>query len=90
MKSNMEETKECNIERDEVVIKPQKVSMWSSVRGDRLHILVLMFLYTLQGIPYGLKESIPLILARKGVSSSEQAIFSISRYPFSMKVFKFS
>ena len=60
--------------------------MWNAVQGDKLHILLLLFLYTLQGIPAGLKDSIPLILARKSVTSADQAIFSTSRYPFFLKV----
>ena len=38
--------------------------MWKQLSGDKLHVVVLFFLYCLQGIPLGLKSSIPLILTR--------------------------
>ena len=60
--------------------------MWKQLSGDKLHVLVLFFLYCLQGIPIGLKDAIPLILTKKGTPYTEQATFSISGYPFSMKV----
>ena len=63
-----------------------KSSLWRRLEGDKLHVCILLFLYTLQGIPYGLKFSIPLILTRRGVPYADQARFSISSYPWSMKV----
>lgn len=39
----------------------------SSLRGDYCNVLVLLFLYVLQGIPLGLAGSIPLILQQKKV-----------------------
>jgi len=62
------------------------LQMWEDLEGDRLHVLGLVFLYFLQGIPMGLDHAIPLILTRRNVPYSEQATFSISTYPFSMKV----
>ena len=63
-----------------------KFSLWRRLEGDKLHVCILLFLYTLQGIPYGLKFSIPLILTRRGVPYADQARFSVSSYPWSMKV----
>jgi len=60
--------------------------MWKDLEGDRLHVVILFFLYCLQGIPLGLDNAIPLILSRRDVPYTEQATFSISTYPFSMKV----
>ena len=40
----------------------------------------------LQGIPIGLKTAMPLILTKRGVPYTDQAIFTIATYPFSMKV----
>ena len=60
--------------------------IWTNLDGDKLHVLLLFFLYFLQGIPIGLDLAIPLILSRRNVPYSEQAVFSISTYPFSMKV----
>ena len=65
---------------------PRNGTMWKETEGDKLHILVLFFLYILQGIPLGLKSSVPLVLQERGVSYSEQSKFSFSNYPFSMKI----
>ena len=66
--------------------KEDTSGMWKDLDGDKLHVLVLFFLYILQGIPLGLKDSIPLILSNKNVPYKEQAAYSISSYPFSMKI----
>ena len=65
---------------------PRNGTMWNEIEGDKLHILVLFFLYILQGIPLGLKSSVPLVLQERGVSYMEQSKFSFSSYPFSMKI----
>ncbi|KAL8187909.1 UNVERIFIED_CONTAM: hypothetical protein K2H54_057793 [Gekko kuhli] len=49
-------------------------------------ILLLLFLYVLQGIPLGLAGSIPLILQSKNVSYTDQAFFSFVFWPFSLKL----
>ena len=64
----------------------EKSTMLKNLQGDFLHVCILFFLYCLQGIPLGLKSSIPLILTRRSVPYADQATFSISGYPFSMKV----
>ena len=64
----------------------EKRSMLKDLDGDKFHVLVLFFLYILQGIPLGLKDAIPLILSNKNVPYKEQATYSISSYPFSMKI----
>uniref|UniRef100_A0A1B6GXL1 Major facilitator superfamily (MFS) profile domain-containing protein n=1 Tax=Cuerna arida TaxID=1464854 RepID=A0A1B6GXL1_9HEMI len=58
----------------------------SSLKGDRVNVCLLMFLYTLQGIPMGLGSSVPMILQSKGVSYNDQAIFSLVGWPFSIKL----
>ena len=63
-----------------------KSTMLKDLDGDKLHVLILFFLYCLQGIPLGLRDAIPLILTNKGIPYTDQATFSISSYPFSMKV----
>lgn len=65
-----------------------KSEMLKNLEGDKLHVCILLFLYCLQGIPLGLKSSIPLILTRRSVPYTEQARFTIASYPFSMKVDK--
>lgn len=48
-------------------------------------MLVLLLLYTLQGIPMGLSASIPFILQEK-VGYADQATFSLVSWPFSLKL----
>lgn len=50
------------------------------------NILLLLFLYVLQGIPLGLAGSIPLILQSRNVSYTDQAFFSFVFWPFSLKL----
>lgn len=47
-------------------------SMMSSVDGDKANIALLLFLYTLQGIPLGLASALPIILQNKGVNYKDQ------------------
>ncbi|XP_043926439.1 acetyl-coenzyme A transporter 1-like [Protopterus annectens] len=49
-------------------------------------ILLLLFLYVLQGIPLGLAGSIPLILQSRNASYTDQAFFSFVFWPFSLKL----
>ena len=59
-------------EKEVVIAKKQtlgekivaKSEMLKNLEGDKLHVCILLFLYCLQGIPLGLKSSIPLILTR--------------------------
>lgn len=57
-----------------------------NLKGDYGSIAVLVFLYILQGIPLGLSGAIPMILQNRGVSYSEQAMFSLGNWPFSVKL----
>lgn len=56
------------------------------IRGELANVLLLLFLYVLQGIPLGLAGSIPLILQSKSVSYKDQAFFSFVFWPFSLKL----
>ncbi|GFR97286.1 acetyl-coenzyme A transporter 1-like [Elysia marginata] len=56
------------------------------IRGDLHSIMLLMFLYILQGIPLGLSGSIPMLLQSRNVSYKEQAVFSLVYWPFSVKL----
>lgn len=73
------------LEEDEDEDKPVP-SQKSGVTGDEKNILVLLFLYILQGIPLGLAAAIPLILTNKNVSYKQQAEFSFAYWPFSVKL----
>jgi len=61
-------------------------TFWQELKGDRLDLMLLLFLYTLQGLPIGLAESIPLLLSERGVSYEDQAQFNSVFYPFSCKL----
>ncbi|KAH9508685.1 hypothetical protein Btru_049637 [Bulinus truncatus] len=54
--------------------------------GDLNSIMLLMFLYLLQGIPLGLAGSIPMLLQSRKVSYTDQALFSLVYWPFSIKL----
>ncbi|XP_059186763.1 acetyl-coenzyme A transporter 1 [Centropristis striata] len=56
------------------------------IGGELGNVLLLLFLYVLQGIPLGLAGSIPLILQSKSVSYKDQAFFSFVFWPFSLKL----
>lgn len=60
-----------------------RVSNW---RDDTGNILLLLFLYVLQGIPLGLAGSIPMLLQSRQISYREQAMFSFVYWPFSLKL----
>jgi len=53
---------------------------------DKLSMILLLVLYTLQGIPMGLSSSIPLILKERGASYSSLGLFSMVSVPFSLKL----
>ena len=84
--NNNEKTSERNSKQTFWSRLMAKSSLLRDLEGDKLHVLILFFLYCLQGIPLGLDSAIPLILSRRNVPYAEQATFSISTYPFSMKV----
>lgn len=58
----------------------------SNIKGDELNIAVLLFLYTLQGIPLGLAGAVPMLLQNKGITYTQQAEFSLVNWPFSVKL----
>ena len=53
---------------------------------DKIGMVVLFLLYTLQGIPMGLCGSIPLIMKERGVSYEGLSLFSLVSVPFSLKL----
>lgn len=58
-------------------------SLW---KKDGRAIASLMFLYVLQGIPLGLISAMPLLLTNKGITYEQQALFSLTFWPFSLKL----
>ena len=55
-------------------------------RIDTANILLLLFLYILQGIPMGLAGSIPMLLQSRHVGYKQQALFSVVSWPFTLKL----
>eukprot|EP01012_Entosiphon_sulcatum_P023489 TRINITY_DN28546_c0_g1_i1.p1 TRINITY_DN28546_c0_g1~~TRINITY_DN28546_c0_g1_i1.p1 ORF type:complete len:521 (-),score=73.87 TRINITY_DN28546_c0_g1_i1:2-1537(-) len=55
-------------------------------KSDTGSVLLLLLLYTLQGIPLGLSASVPLLLQERKASYSIQAIYSLVSWPFSLKL----
>jgi PAT family acetyl-CoA transporter-like MFS transporter 1 len=53
---------------------------------DKLSMLLLILLYTLQGIPMGLSGSVPLLMKERGVSYEGLSLFSLVSIPFSLKL----
>lgn len=51
-------------------------SVKSNIKGDEKNILLLFFLYTLQGIPLGLSAAIPMILQNRGATYKQQVPLS--------------
>lgn len=43
-----------------------------NIIGDRLNIAILLFLYTLQGVPLGLSSAVPIIMQKKHITYKEQ------------------
>lgn len=43
-----------------------------NINGDKVNLLKLMFLYTLQGVPYGFADALPIILKTKQFSYNDQ------------------
>ena len=60
--------------------------MLKDLEGDKLHVLLLFFLYLLQNLPRGLQNSILPLLAKRDIPLMKQAMFTIAYYPFSMKI----
>ncbi|XP_073956564.1 acetyl-coenzyme A transporter 1-like isoform X2 [Choristoneura fumiferana] len=58
----------------------------SNIKGDEVNITVLLFLYTLQGIPLGLAGAVPMLLQNRGITYTQQAEFSFVNWPFSVKL----
>ncbi|CAI6366795.1 unnamed protein product [Macrosiphum euphorbiae] len=55
--------------------------------GDWFNFYLLIILYIIQGIPVGLSGALPIILqSKKMVTYEDQAAFSISLWPYSMKL----
>ena len=80
-------TKKANLERMEsgesdafATKKP------ANLQGDYGNVILLLILYTLQGIPMGFSGTLPLILKDRGASYSDLGLISMTSLPFGMKL----
>eukprot|EP00605_Chrysophyceae_sp_TOSAG23-4_P002509 GSChrysophyteH1.ASY1.ANO1.2772.1 assembled CDS len=54
--------------------------------SEKINILLLFLLYTLQGIPMGLCQSLPLFLKDRGASYDALTLLTLASTPFSLKL----
>jgi MFS transporter, PAT family, solute carrier family 33 (acetyl-CoA transportor), member 1 len=54
--------------------------------SEKISLLLLFVLYTLQGLPMGLCMSLPVILKERGASYNTLTMISIASLPFSLKL----
>uniref|UniRef100_A0A2S2QEU1 Acetyl-coenzyme A transporter 1 n=1 Tax=Sipha flava TaxID=143950 RepID=A0A2S2QEU1_9HEMI len=60
----------------------------TNLKGDWSNVFLLILMYTMQGLCIGVCSSIPILLkSRKDGTYSEQAIYSITSYPYFLKLF---
>lgn len=66
-------TKRKNSDKDELLENGiNSDTGTSNIKGDELNISVLLFLYTLQGIPLGLAGAVPMLLQNRGITYTQQ------------------
>lgn len=61
-------------------------AMKTNLHGDYGNIVILLLLYMMQGVPFGIMHSLPMILQKRGVSYKDQAGLSFSHWPFASKI----
>ena len=61
-------------------------TMKKTLGKDIYNVIMLIYLYFLQGIPLGLAGSMPFMLSSRNVSYADQGKFSFVFWPFSMKL----
>ncbi|XP_001949436.2 acetyl-coenzyme A transporter 1 isoform X1 [Acyrthosiphon pisum] len=70
-----------------VVVDDSNSAEKPNLKGDWLNFFLLLLLYTMQGVPFGLALVMPIILqSKKNVSYKDQAIFSLVAWPESLKL----
>ena len=74
------------LEQEKSELLGEELPKTSNWRKDQGSIVLLTFLYVLQGIPLGLAGTVPIMLQGLGVSYKEQAIFSFVYWPFAIKL----
>lgn len=67
-------------ETEELLENGETLLQESNIKGDELNIAVLLFLYTLQGIPLGLAGAVPMLLQNRGITYTQQVQFRNEMY----------
>lgn len=81
-----EEEKEREELEEEAKSEKSSVHEKKGLRKDLKTIILLIYLYFMQGLPLGLAGSIPFILSSKKASFSDQGTYSFVFWPFSLKL----
>lgn len=55
-------------------------------KDDLKNIVLVYLLYALQGVPFGLLMSLPLILSSRKVSYADQGTLSFASWPYAIKI----
>jgi PAT family acetyl-CoA transporter-like MFS transporter 1 len=76
---------EAAVKPDAEDIKPEGAT-GKGWRKDFHNILLLLLLYTLQGVPMGLSPAIRLVFAERNVDYRLQTLFTLVSWPFSLKM----
>ncbi|XP_022162906.1 acetyl-coenzyme A transporter 1-like [Myzus persicae] len=59
----------------------------TNLKGDWINFFLLLLLYTMQGLPLGIAGAMSVLLqSKKNVTYKDQAVYSITRWPFSLKL----
>jgi MFS family permease len=66
--------------------KKFQIVLWLKNKRDLKSIVLLILLYIIQGLPFGLSTAIPLILGSRRASYQDQGTFSFAFYPLALKL----
>lgn len=80
IRKRQDKTPDRRSNRD-VDVSPEEKIEKSDLRGDKLNIAILFFLYLLQGIPIGLTAAIPMLLQNRGATYKQQVGGNLTRNP---------
>ncbi|XP_026812243.1 acetyl-coenzyme A transporter 1-like [Rhopalosiphum maidis] len=59
----------------------------TNLKGDWINFFFLLLLYTMQGLPLGISGAMTILLqSKKNVTYKDQAVYSITKWPFSLKL----
>lgn len=84
--TNTQEHNSVELSLNPVESDPSAKKQKSLCKIEVFKILILIYMYILQGIPVGLATGIPLILASKKANYSRLSIYSFALWPNSMKI----